>query len=188
MCSQKIMESIYKEYNHNPSHLFSPNSKYFITGATYKKKMWFKNNKAKEQLLKSIIIGFDKHGWLLEDWVILKNHYHLLGNAPDDSSNLPEMMQEIHKFVALWIKKNIPESRNAEKIMYNYWDTCITFEASYFARLNYIWNNPVKHGYTNNAEEWIFGSYFKKAEKDKEALYKIMKKYPCDTVKIKDDF
>ena len=120
--------------------------------------------------------------------MILDNHYHLLGNAPGDSSNLPEMMQEIHKFVALWIKKNIPESKSSEKIMYNYWDTCVTYEASSFARLNYIWNNPVKHGYTNNAEEWVCGSYFKKAEKDKEELGKIIKKYPCDTVTVRDDF
>ncbi len=182
------MGSIYKEYNHNPPHLFSPNSKYFITGATYKKKMCFKRNEAKEQLLKSISIGFNRHGWILEDWVILDNHYHLLGNAPDDSSNLSEMMQEIHKFVALWVKKNIPESGGSEKVMYNYRDTCITYEASYFARLNYIWNNPVKHGYTNSAEEWVYGSYFKKAERDKEELEKIIKKYPCNTINIKDNY
>jgi len=188
MCIENIMESIYKEYNHNPPHLFSPNSKYFITGATYKKKMWFKSNDAKESLLKSINIGFDQHGWILEDWVILDNHYHLLGNAPDGRSNLSRMMQEIHKFVALWIKKKIPESGGPEKIMYNYWDTCIAYEASYFARLNYIWNNPVKHGYADNAEDWVYGSYYKKAEKDKEELRKIIAEYPCDKVNIKDDF
>ncbi len=182
------MDIIYKEYKHNPPHLFSTNSKYFITGATYEKNMWLKSNEAKERLLKSIIIGFDKHGWTLEDWVILDNHYHLLCDAPDDSSNLPTMIQEIHKFVALWIKKNVTESKDAEKIMYNYWDTCITLEASYFARLNYIWNNPVKHGYTNNAEEWVYGSYFEKVKKDKEVLEKIIIKYPCDKVKVKDDF
>ena len=132
-------------------------------------------------MLKSIIIGFDHHGWILEDWVILDN-------APDDSSNLPGMLQEIHKFVALWIKKNIPESSSSEKIMYNYWDTCITYEVSCFARLDYIWNNPVKQGYTDNVEEWVYGSYFKKVEKDKEELEKIIKKYPCGKVKVKDDF
>ncbi|GAF92698.1 unnamed protein product, partial [marine sediment metagenome] len=108
MHSKKIMDIVYKEYKHNPPHLFSPNSKYFITGATYKKKMGFKSNKAKERLLESIIIGFNQHGWFLEGWVILDNHYHLLANAPDNCNNLPEMMKDIHKFVALWIKKNIP--------------------------------------------------------------------------------
>jgi hypothetical protein len=109
MMHSKTMDIFYKEYNHNPSHLFFPNNKYFITGATYEKKMWFKSNEAKEQLLKSIIIGFDQHGWILEDWVIL-------ANATDDSNNLPEMMKDIHKFVALWIKKNIPESRSSYTI------------------------------------------------------------------------
>ncbi len=69
------MDIIYKEYKHNPPHLFSPNSKYFITGTTYEKNMWLKSNEAKERLLKSIIIGFDRYGWVLEDWVMLDNHY-----------------------------------------------------------------------------------------------------------------
>ena len=170
MRSKKTMKSIYKKYNHNPSHLFSPNAKYFITGATYKKKRWFKSNEAKERLLKSISIGFDQHGWLLEEWVILDNHYHLLGNVPDDSSNLPEMMQEVHKFVALWVKKNIPESKSSEKVMYNYWDTCITFEASYFARRNYIWNNPVKHGYVNKCRRMAIWPLFQKRGKGQRGV------------------
>jgi len=178
----------YKEYKHNPPHLFVPNCKYFITGATYKKKRWFKSDKAKERLLKSIKIGFDQHGWLLEDWVILDNHYHLMGNASEINNSLPKMIQDIHKFVAMWIRKNVHESISAEKIMYNYWDTCITYEASYFARLNYIWNNPVKHGYTKSAEEWGFGSFIKRVEKDNEELEKIKANYPWDKVRVKDDF
>ena len=35
----------------------------------------------------------------------------------------------------------------AAQIFYNYWNTCINFEKSYFTRINYFWNNPVKHGY-----------------------------------------
>lgn len=182
------MESIYKVYEHNPPHLFIPNAKYFITGTTYQKKMWFKDNKTKEQLLNSISIGFDKYGWIMEEWVILDNHYHLMGNAPDDSGTLPVMMKGIHKFTALWIKKNIPDAKGAERIMYNYWDTCITFEASYFARLHYIWHNPVKHGYVKNAEEWVFGSYSRRGEQDKEWLGKIKANYPCDKVNVNDDY
>jgi putative transposase len=30
--------------------------------------------------------------------------------------------------------------------MYEFWDTRLTFEKSWFARLNYVHQNPVKHG------------------------------------------
>ncbi len=182
------MEIIYKEYKHNPPHLFLPHSKYFITGATYNKKKWFKSNETRGQLLKIIKIGFERHRWKLEDWVILDNHYHIMGNAPHKSDSLPKMMKNIHKFVALWVKKNVPESKSFKKIMYNYWDSCISYEASYFARLNYIWHNPVKHGYVEQAEEWKFSSFCQRIETEREEVEKIKEIYPCDKVKVKDDF
>jgi|TARA_B100000315_G_scaffold28113_1_gene23928 putative transposase len=183
-----MKNTIYKEYKHNPPHLFSPKAKYFITGATYQKKHWLKTNEAKQRLLKSIQIGFKQYGWILEDWVILNNHYHLMSNAPANSGTLSKMFNDIHKFVSLWIKKNIAESRRAKKIMHNYWDACITFEQSYFARLNYIWYNPAKHAYVENAEEWKFGSYASRIENEKEELEKLRKKFPCNKVKVRDDF
>lgn len=184
------MDNIYKTYLHNPPHLFRDKTKYFITGSTYNKKRWFKSDAAKERLLKSFNIGFNKHGWLLEDWVILDNHYHLMGNSPKINNCLPEMMKNIHKHTAMWVKKNVHESINEEKIMYNYWDTCITYEVSYFARVNYIWNNPVKHGYAKNPEEWKFGSFFTrcKVKENNEEMDKIKTNYPCDKVSIDDDY
>jgi len=36
----------YKEYKHNPPHLFRSDAKYFITGATYEKKYFLLSDKA----------------------------------------------------------------------------------------------------------------------------------------------
>ena len=172
------MEEVYKKYQHNPPHLFRPGAKYIITGATYEKRHWLKSDEAKERLLKSIYIGFNQYRWMLEDWVILDNHYHLMGDAPEDAKTLSLLINDIHKFIALWIKKNVTEAENAEIIMYNYWDTCITFEKSYFARLNYIWYNPVKHGYVEDAKDWRFGSYFKRIKAEQKEIDALRKNYP----------
>jgi len=184
----KKMENEYKIYEHNPPHLFCPGSKYIITGATYGKKPWLKSDEAKERLLTSIKKGFDHYHWTLEDWVILDNHYHLMGNAPEDASTLSLMINDIHRFIALWIKKNVPESKDAKIVMYNYWDTCITYEKSYLARLNYIWYNPMKHGYVEDASDWKFGSYYERIKVEKEEMEELRKKYKWDKVKVKDDF
>ena len=142
-------------------------------------------------------------------------------NALDNSKSLPDIIREVHRFTALWIKKNINiESINQVdgykreltrliqkgeqslvvarsgqskrpkkgKIFYNYRDTCITYEKSYYARLNYIWYNPVKHGYVDSPEKWKFGSYYSRFWKDVEEMQRLMKKYPFDKVKVKDDF
>ena len=193
---------IYKTYKHNPPHLFVKGAKYFITTATYKKKRFLKKSGVKERLLLSLQKEFYKHNWKIEDWVILDNHYHLMANAPQEAETLPSIIKKVHRFAALWIKKNFDlESINnvngaptwsvkpkSEKIFYNYWDTCITFEKSYFARLNYIWYNPVKHGYVKSPDQWEFGSYFLRYKEDSKYIQKLHDKYPFDKLNINDNF
>lgn len=93
-----------------------------------------------------------------------------------------------NKFTALWPKKNFSELKEEKRIFYNYWDSCITYEKSYFARLNYIYFNPVKHGYVEEAGNYIWGSYTFRLKEEFDYLDMIKEKYPCDKVVVKDDF
>jgi len=179
---------IYKLYSHNPPHLFKQNAKYFVTGATYLKKKFLIHPESKLQILYSITKGCKKYDWLLEDWVILDNHYHLMLQSPKSVETMPNLFNEIHKFTAIWLKRNAPTLRNEGKIFYNYWDTCITYEKSYFARLNYIYFNPVKHGYVERAEDYMFGSYYYRVKNEKRYLDEIKERYPWDKVNVKDSF
>ncbi|HIC38720.1 MAG TPA: hypothetical protein EYO79_04525 [Candidatus Marinimicrobia bacterium] len=106
------MKEEYKTYEHNPPHLFIPNAKYFITASTFKNKPFILTADAKDRLYNSLQIEFTKHNWDIEDWVILDNHYHLMVNAPEDTTTLPHIFKEVHRFIALWIKKNVLESIN----------------------------------------------------------------------------
>ncbi|MCJ7458917.1 MAG: transposase [candidate division Zixibacteria bacterium] len=182
------MEETYKVYAHNPPHLFRPSSKYFITGSTYLKKHFLTPESSKRRLLDSIVKGCEKYNWVLEDWVILNNHYHLMLNAPDKADTLGAMFKEVHKFTAMWLQENFPELKDEKKIFYNYWDSCITFEKSYFARLNYIYYNPVKHGYIKEAGDYLWSSYRFRLKEEFNYLNEIKEKYPWDKVKVKDDF
>jgi len=68
------------------------------------------------KLFESIRKGFSSKKWILEDWVILNNHYHLMVNATEKAEQLPDIIKEIHKFSALWIKKNINNAKDIYKI------------------------------------------------------------------------
>lgn len=179
---------IYKTYNHNPPHLFRAGAKYFITASTYQQKHYMATDEAKDRLIHSILKGFQDYGWKLDEWVLLNNHYHLMADAPEDPRSLSKIIQEIHKFTAMWIKKNSSGFSDQKKIWYNYWDTCITHEKSYFARLNYIWYNPVKHGYVKDAAAWRFGSYYSRVRAEKDYLEELKSKYPFDRLNVRDDF
>jgi REP element-mobilizing transposase RayT len=71
-------EDTFKTYAHYPPHLFVASGKYFITGSTYLKKPFLKNDEAKGSLLHSIKKGFDDKEWNLEEWFILDNHYQIM--------------------------------------------------------------------------------------------------------------
>jgi putative transposase len=175
---------IYKIYSNNPPHLFRKNSKYFITAATYKKIHYFKSDESKQIILDSILDTFSKFNWIIENWVILDNHYHLMADVKDNPNDLSRIIKNIHRFTAIQIKKNNPQAKQAEKIWYNYWDTCITYEKSYLARINYIWHNPVKHGYVENPEDWKFGSYYSRFRNEQKYTADIISGNPCDKLDL----
>lgn len=183
-----MKDFIYKKYKHNPPHLFIPDAKYFITGATYQRKHFLINDESKIALINSIIKGFTDKNWVVEDWVILNNHYHLMVNSSKDTSQLNKIIKDILRFNSLWIKKNFSKFKNEEVLWYNYWDTCITYESSYYSRLNYIWYNPVKHNYVRNPEDWTHGSFYFRIKEEGEKVNFIHEKYPCDKLKLYDNY
>ena len=181
------MKDNYKKYQHNPPHLFISNAKYFITASTLGKYRYLKSDAAKCAAYDYLTKSLDYFNWELEDWVILDNHIHIMVNAPEESATLSELMNNFHRFTANWLSKhNIRKVK--EKYFHNYWDTCITFEKSYFTRLNYIWFNPVKHGYVDSPEKWKFGSYYYRYREEMKEMKRQIEKYPFDKVKIDDDF
>ncbi|MCK4353067.1 transposase [candidate division WOR-3 bacterium] len=176
----------YKIYKHSPPHYFDSNQVYMITAATYQKIPYFKSNPNKSYLLDLLYNKFTQADWKIDAWVILDNHYHLLAQAPHNASSLSAIIKEIHKFTAIQFNKE--DNVAGRKVWWNYWDACITFESSYFARLNYIHYNPVKHGYVATPQDWNFSSYLKFCKIDPGGANRIEKEYPFNKVKVKDDF
>ena len=108
-------------------------------------------------------------------------------DAPEDVETLAEVMKNFHRFTANWLSKNNIK-KLAEKYFHNYWDTCITYEKSYFSRINYIRFNPVKHGYVKRPENWKYGSFYYRFKANKKEVEAIIDKYPFDKLEIDDDF
>jgi putative transposase len=70
-----------KKYGHNPTHLFLDDTRYFITAAIWKKRPLLKNHELKVMLSETFKGVFQRDHWQLHHWVILDNHYHLLGQS-----------------------------------------------------------------------------------------------------------
>jgi putative transposase len=131
-----------KKSLHTPAHLFLDKTPYFITSAIYQKRPLLAADTIKQRLLKTIQDCFWEKNWILNDWVILDNHYHLLG-VSDKGDDLSSIFRRIHGISSHVIQAYCScES----PVWWNFWDYCPRDEKDYLVRLNYLLNNPIKHG------------------------------------------
>ena len=180
------MDDIYKTYPHNPPHYFVPNAMYIVTGSFLYNKRLLIDEKRKSLVLEILFERADHWGWDLEAWAVLENHYHFIGQAPDNALTLAKLIQQFHSKSAVELNKL--DKTLGRKVWYNYWDTCITLETSYYARLHYVHLNPIKHGLVENAEDYPFCSYRWFLEQADDDFQEMVTNQPIDRVGVYDDF
>ncbi len=137
---------------HAPTHLLDASGIYFITAATHLKQHHFRSPARLDVLQRGLLTVTHDFGWRLEAWSIFSNHYHFIAKTPSeatDAASLPAMIRALHGPLSKWVNKldNTPDRH----VWHNYRETLLTRQTSYFARLNYTHNNPVKHGQSGEA-------------------------------------
>jgi putative transposase len=150
------MNIVFKKYPHNPPHLFLPNAHYMVTGTTLHKEKLFNTDNKKSFLCGTLLERSYQLGWDMEAWSVMDNHYHFIAKAPEDASTLSKLIRQIHSITAREV--NVLDGTPGRKVWYNYWDSCITSESAYYARLKYVHLNPLKHGMVD-IQAYPFCSY-----------------------------
>ncbi len=163
-----------KRHNHTPAHLFLDDTTYFITGAIHQKRPLLAAPELKQQLLEQMKQYFARYNWQLHQWIILDNHYHLIGKSVN-GKDLTAIMQNIHRASASFVIR----ATGCEKpVWWNYWDYCPRDEDDYWVRTNYLLYNPVKHGYVTDLNAYPFSSFKTVFEElGRENLVKQFQKY-----------
>jgi len=167
-------------WSHAPLHLFVPNALYMVTASTLYKQRIF-DNAAKLTLLQDTLFEVMlAYKWELHAWALFVNHYHFIARAPEDGTSLSRLIQRLHSQSARLV--NEIDHTPGRRVWFQYWDTCLTNEKSYYARLNYVHNNAVKHGLVSKAEQYPFCSaaWFKTHAPDD--LRKKVESSPFDRV------
>ncbi len=175
-----------KQWHHSPIHILNQSGTFMLTAATYQKQHFF-NSEARLQLLHdNLLENAADMGWLLQAWAVFPNHYHFLAISPDNPESLKGLIKKIHGATSKLI--NAEDGSPGRKVWFQYWESQITYETSYCARLNYVHNNAVHHGIVDNAlkYKWCSASWFEgTAEK---SFRKAVNGFKTNTIKIHDDF
>jgi len=174
------------DWPHAPVHRLDEAGAYLVTAGTYHKQHFLYDAPRLQLVHDSLLAGAAQFGRELQAWVVLANHYHFVAIAPEDSKTLRTMLSKLHTQTAIAL--NAMDGRPGRKVWYQFWDTHITYQRSYLARLRYVHENAVRHGVVTEAEEyrWCSARWF--AREASPAFQRTVRSFKIDRLSVKDDF
>jgi len=156
-----VAAAVHVHWPHAPVHQLSENGTYFVTAGTYRKEHHFRNDKRLGALCRGLLAVAVDAGWQLEAWAVFSNHYHFVGHSPESGAGtLARMLGTLHEKTAKWV--NHLDGAPGRKVWHNFYETLLTYEKSYLARLNYVHQNAVHHGLRPAAHlyPWCSATWF----------------------------
>ncbi len=174
---------------HAPLHQLSLNGTYFVTAGTYHKALLFLGRERLDVLQRGLLAVTAESGWRLEAWAVLPNHYHFVAHSPggeEGGTSLTRLLAGLHERTAKWINRldRTPE----RKVWHNFWETRLTYQRAYLARLRYTHQNAVKHGLVPVASQypWCSAAWFERTARP--AQVETVYSFPIDRIRVEDDF
>ena len=175
-----------RDWHHAPVHRLSTAGAYMVTAGTYNKERHFQSPERLTIVHDALLSLAEQYGWDLQAWAVLSNHYHIVSVSPSDASSLHKLIRHLHSVTAIEINRS--DGTPGRKVWHSFWDTHLTYQKSYLARLNYVHNNPVKHGLVENAEQypWCSAGWF--ARTAEASFYRTVTSFGADHLNVTDDF
>ena len=171
---------------HAPPHHFTPHGIYLLTAGTLHKAHLFPTP-AKLDLFRDTTLELAANYRLkVQARAFFANHYHLVASFADATVPHRVFLRHLHRELA--IRLNAIDQAPGRKVMYQFWDSELTFEKSWLARLNYVHHNPVKHGLVALARDyaWCSARWFE--TNAEPAFVKTVQSFKIDRVNVADDF
>ena len=174
---------------HAPLHRLSSAGTYIVTVGTYGKQTFFTDGERLSGLQSGLLKYAALYGWHLEAWAVFPNHYHFVGHSPEhavDATNASKFLKHFHSRSSAWV--NRLDGTPGRKVWHNYWETRLTFEKSYLARLHYVHQNPVRHGVVPVANQyrWCSAAWFERTASP--SMVHTIYGFKIDHIDVVDDF
>lgn len=175
-----------KDWPHAPVHRLGTDGVYMVTAATLYKEHFFKAPAQLTLLENKLLTLAKQYQWQLEAWAVFANHYHFVARSLPRAVDLRQLIINLHADTARHL--NRLEQVAGRAVWYNFWDTKLTYQYSYLARLNYVHQNAVKHGLVKVANQypWCSAAWFERTATP--AMVKTIYGFKTDQVKVLDDF
>lgn len=161
---------------HSPPHVDAPGCFRIITAACFEHSHFLSSSERISWFEHELLEHLRNEGLECTAWVVLSNHYHLLVKI-ENIKEFVRSLGQLHGRTAHEI--NGMDQTRGRQVWYRCQDRIMRNERHYYTSLNYIHNNPVKHGYVKLWGQWPYSSFHWYLQtKGREWLTEIWRSYP----------
>ncbi len=155
----------------NYIRIFEDDHSYFLTVVTEKRKPILINNIT--LLRKSFALSNQRYDYTINAIVILPDHFHMI-ITPKYANEYPKIITHIKRSFVYGMETSLKQKckldisnaqykRNISGIWQKrFYEHTIRNEKDMALHMEYILNNPLKHGYIDNDDVWEYSSFYVK--------------------------
>jgi putative transposase len=161
---------------HGPPHSTAA-GQYLMTAACFEHQSYIgKDSSRMAEFEAELLDTVAAHASQVNAWVVLPNHYHVLV-ATNDLRGLFGAIGQLHGRTSF--RWNGQDNSRRRQVWHRCVETAIKSEGHYWASLNYVLHNPVRHGYVTKWTEWPYSSATRYLEEmGREEAVRIFRCYP----------
>ena len=147
---------------HGPPHAITDIPRHrLITAACYEHHEYLATPERLQEFEQTLLKTCESQSCPVAAWCVLPNHYHAL-TFVDDMKGLSKAIGKLHGSTSRsW---NAEDATPGRKVWHRCSDRFMRSDAHFFATLNYVHHNPVKHGYVTRWRDWPYSSVHHYAE------------------------
>ncbi len=181
-----LYSHIMNQWPHAPVHILDEQGAYMVTCGTYKKAHYLNTPDRLCFFQSALFLFAEEFGWRLQAWAVLSNHYHFVAFSPGNPKSMGVMLSKLHTLSAAEINRQ--DHKEGRKVWCQYYDSHITYQTSFLARLRYVHQNPVHHGLVSNAESYPWCSASWLAQTASSSFVKTLQGFGTTRLNVRDDF
>jgi putative transposase len=142
---------------HAPPHPFREAGFYLITAANFEHAPIMVSPERRTEFEILLLAAMENIQAEVIAWVILLNHYHILIDV-ESLDSVSGTLKYLHgKTSRMWnLQDHLTEKR---RVWYKFSDRLMRSAEQLNQTFNYIHYNPIKHGYTDDINEWPWSSF-----------------------------
>ena len=142
---------------------------YFFTVVTYQRRQFLTDDFARQCLREAIKITRKNYPFQINAWVLLPDHLHCIWTLPsgDDDYSIrwniikTQFTRQAKPYYHQISLMNSSKIKHRETTLWQrrFWEHTIRDQDDYDHHVNYINNNPVKHGWVKHPRDWLYSTY-----------------------------